>query len=102
MPPHDAIPQAPVSAGLTAEEESSLIAFLAQNVDLHNEVVYDSSDSYCHLAVRYDAGVGFRRIVSGPRDYVIYSQHEITGREALELVAPMMLEAGWTFPQQKA
>lgn len=83
---------------LSPQQEASLIAFLARNVDLHNEVVYDSSDSYCHLAVRYDPDVGFRHVVSGPRDYVIYSQQAITGRQALEHVRHLMVEASWPFP----
>jgi len=88
-----------VDDGLISDEQlASLRAFIARHADMHGEVVYDDEDSYCHVAVRNDAERGLRRIVSGPRDYVIYSDTEITPREALDLLAPLMAERGWELP----
>lgn len=83
---------------LRDDQRSSLLAFLARYADMHGEMIYDDSDCYCHLGVKYDPERGYRQISSGTRDYVIYFDREIEETQALELVRQTMIDKGWPFP----
>mgnify|MGYP006280640095 CR=1 FL=1 len=83
---------------LSDQHVASLIAFITTYADMHGEFVYDDSDCYCFVAVKYDPERGFRQITSGPRDYVIYSDYELSPAQALDLLQPCMTERGWPFP----